>query len=92
MAYEQRDDTGSLFKNQDKAQPNHADYQGSIKIDGKSYWLSAWLKTSKSGEKYMSLAVKAKGAPKNQQGARRQEIDSDIPFAPIGKGISGHAV
>lgn len=71
-------DSGALFKNQEKATDKHPDYQGQINVGGQEYWLSAWLKTSKAGDKYMSLAVKAKdakgGAP------RKQEIDTDIPF------------
>lgn len=80
MAYDNTD-SGALFKNKEKATDKHPDYQGSVNVGGKDYWLSAWLKESKAGEKYMSLAVKAKDAPKNQQGAKRkQEVDSDIPF------------
>lgn len=72
-------DSGALFRNKDKQTPKHPDYQGSVNVGGKDYWLSAWLKESKAGEKYMSLAVK----PKDEaRGARpqKQDVESDVPF------------
>lgn len=83
MAYEQRDNSGSLFKNDKKTADNHPDYKGSIMVGGSEYWLSAWLKTSTKGVKYMSLAVKAKenqDADPAPQGAGRGTMDQDIPF------------
>jgi hypothetical protein len=85
MSYEQRDGSGALFKNNEKEAENHPDYKGSIKIGGTEYWLSAWLRESAKGTKYMSLAAK----PKEQQAqARRPEAaptpefedDRDLPF------------
>ena len=58
MAYEQRDNTGSLFKNEKKTQDNHPDYTGSALVDGTPKRLAAWLKTAKSGKKYMSISIK----------------------------------
>lgn len=51
---------GVLFKNEEKQGENSPDYKGSINVDGKELWLSAWLKESKAGKKYMSLSVKPK--------------------------------
>jgi hypothetical protein len=62
---EQYDNTnrGSLFKNDQKQQDTHADYNGSINIEGTEYWLNAWVKESKKdGKKFFSLSVKPKGA------------------------------
>lgn len=56
MAYEQNNNTGSLFKNDRKQNERHPDYTGSAFINGKSMRISAWVKTAKSGAKYMSLA------------------------------------
>jgi hypothetical protein len=75
-------DRGVLFKNKQKKTDNHPDYQGSINVDGKDYWLSSWLKTSKAGEKFMSLSVK----PKEPQGEESQVPppntveDDTVPF------------
>lgn len=57
MAYEQRDNSGSLFKNDRKQTEKHPDYTGSIRIKGTDFHLAAWLKQSKTGKKYMSVSI-----------------------------------
>lgn len=79
----QYDDTnrGALFKNDRKQSENHPDYRGSINVGGTDMWISAWLKTSKNGQKFMSLSVSPKEdqAPAPQQAAPAPSSD-DIPF------------
>ena len=58
MAYEQRDNSGSLFKNNKKTQDNHPDYTGSAMVDGKPKRLAAWLKKSQKGLTYMSVSIR----------------------------------
>ena len=58
--FEKKDNSGVLFKNQKKTTEQHPDYTGSITFEGKECWLSAWIKTSKAGPKYMSLSVMPK--------------------------------
>lgn len=48
--------SGSLFKNTKKNAPNQPDYEGSALIDGVTKRIAAWIKTSKNGTTYMSLA------------------------------------
>ena len=85
MAYEQRDNSGSLFKNDKKESENHPDYNGSAMVNGSEVWMSAWLKTSTSGKKFMSFSFK----PKEQQAAKpvaksspkaEPDFDDDMPF------------
>lgn len=84
---------GALFKNKDKKAENHPDYKGQINVSGIEYWVSAWLKESKAGEKYMSLSVVPKDTRDSRKEANRpasgasRDADSDVPFAPI-KGIA----
>ena len=55
--FEHQENKGSLFPNQSKLSDNHPDYKGSINVGGKSYWISSWNATSKTGTTYMSLSV-----------------------------------
>lgn len=51
---------GVLFKNDDKQSDKHPDYKGTITVDRVEYWISSWIKTSKQGNKFMSLSVQPK--------------------------------
>ena len=81
---------GTLFKNDDKEKDTHADYNGSINVDGKEYWLNAWVKeagenSKNPGKKFFSLSVKEKQA-RSQESSRAEPQaaepvdESDIPF------------
>jgi hypothetical protein len=62
MAFEPKDNSGALFRNDDK-DPNDdkdRDYSGSLNVDGTDYWISGYVRTSKSGKKYLSLSIKPK--------------------------------
>lgn len=83
MAYEQRELSGSLFKNDKKEAESHPDLKGSALIDGVEYWVSGWTKERQSG-KWISLAFKKKDAPKKEskpaKKGRFDDMDDDIPF------------
>ena len=73
--------TGALFKNDKQGNEKWPDYRGSVNVDGTEYWLNAWLKTSKKGEKFMSLTVKPKDGQKpRSESPRGPDGDPDIPF------------
>ena len=80
--------SGTLFRNTDNDHVKQPDYRGELDVAGTQYWLSAWLRMSKNGRKYFSLAVKPKW-PKPKEagpGAARPslkddpEFDDQIPF------------
>ena len=78
MAYEQKPNTGSLFKNDRKESDNHPDYKGSALIDGLGEcWLDAWINTTSDGRKYMSLKLK----PKDQSGNGRSAGNAASSYA-----------
>jgi hypothetical protein len=67
---------GVLFNERDRKETDKdRDYAGKINIEGREFWLSGWLKTSKKGLKFLSLSAKAMDAP-----AVKADIDDEIPF------------
>ena len=78
MAYEQKPNSGSLFKNEKKEKDTHPNLQGSALIDGVEYWVSAWTKEGKKG-KWISMAFKPKEG-QDHDDKRPKDKDSDIPF------------
>jgi hypothetical protein len=60
--------SGLLARNDKQGNESRPDYRGSINVDGREYWLSAWIKqgrdgTKLAGQKYMSLSVQPKDTP-----------------------------
>jgi uncharacterized protein (DUF736 family) len=86
MAYEMKDGSFSLFKNDKKLTDKHPDYKGSIKINGVEHWFDAWMKETKEGKLYLSGRIgdqKKQGfTPKgNDEMPRSSGIqDDEIPF------------
>lgn len=89
MAYQPDDNAGVLFLNDRKEKPQHPDMRGTLVINGKEYWLSAWKKSSKAGTKYMSLSVREKAAreetpppaaPAPPSAPDELPFNDDIPF------------
>ena len=81
---------GVLFKNDRKQAQTHADYQGTVNVNGQEFYLNAWIKQGAKG-KFFSLSVKPKPAgqgaepkqhkmpPKSSAGFDDLDTDS-VPF------------
>ena len=73
MEFEQKENTGAIFINERKQQPNHPDYTGTINVFGETFQLAGWKKESKNGKKYLSLSISRKQE-------RETRDDSADPF------------
>jgi len=80
---EQRENSGALSKNADKAKPDAnpkwPDYKGSARIDGKDYWLVGWIKDGRDG-KFLSLAVNPKPAAPTEAPPAEAANDDNLPL------------
>ena len=96
MAYEQKDGSGSLFKN-DKQNENQPDYRGSIRIlvtpeqlktatsEGVriDLELASWIRRTKTDKPFMSLKAQPKREERKEAPPARQDdpaFNDDIPF------------
>ena len=90
MTYD-NNNSAVLFKNDRKEKDNHPDYNGNAEVDGKEYWLNAWVKeSSKTGKKFFSLSFTPKEPKEAVQGGTIQtsganiqtkdDTDQEIPF------------
>lgn len=82
MAYEQRDNSGTLFKNEKREKDTHPNATGKAMIGGVMYYVSAWTKDGAKG-KFQSLSFK----PVDQAGAPTSTApaapDSGMPFDDV---------
>ena len=76
MAYEMKDGSGALFRNDKGDNPARPDYRGDLMIDGTVYEIAGWLKEGAKG-KFLSLSVKPKEAKPE---AKKPPVDEEIPF------------
>lgn len=88
MAYEPKDFTGTLFRNDKREKDSHPHARGEAMIGGVLYEIAAWTKEGKNS-KFQSLAFKPK-QPRSEppqrsyaqeSGARApEELNDDLPF------------
>ncbi len=90
MSYEQRDNSGSLFRNETKTNERGPDYSGTCMVDGVEHFFDGWLKTADSGKKWMSFSFKRKekqpqapAAPARQQPPQRGHRYDDDGAPPF---------
>ena len=80
---------GSVWKNEKKEKATHADFTGSINVDGAEYWLNGWLREKGASPKAPSMkftvrrkeaaALPAATASGHAQNLRA-DMDDEIPF------------
>jgi len=74
---------GALWVEKAPKSDKHPNMKGSINIDGKEYWLSAWATREPEGKRpNIKLSVTAKDAQRDgrQDQPPMPPLSSDIPF------------
>lgn len=83
MAFEKRDNSGTLGRNDRKTESKHPDHKGQATIGGVDYWISAWIKDGPNG-KFFSLGFTPKDASRAPAPVSNEERkgveDDEIPF------------
>lgn len=94
MAYDNTN-SGMMARNENRKTDKHPEFSGSINVEGRDYWLSAWVNEGKAGgkmegKKYFSIKLNPKES-RNSTGAAPARMDrpsynsgsydyDDIPF------------
>ena len=78
MAFEQRDNSGSVFVNDRKTEDHHADRTGKAMIDGKMYFVDGFLKKTSDGKPFLALRFKAMA--KVGEAGPKPEMEDSVPF------------
>ena len=97
MAYELRDNSGTLFRNDKREKDSQPHARGEAMIGGVLYEVAAWTKEGRNG-RFQSLSFKEKEAHRERQdskpkrsygeesggmygGGSAAALDDDLPFA-----------
>lgn len=83
MAYEHKENSGTLFKNDKKSSDSQPNARGEANIGGQMYWVSAWTKKDKNGNPWQSLAFTPKDADEQPAPKKKHIVEEDedsIPF------------
>lgn len=72
MAFEQKNNEGVIFANDNKVKDQDPDGKGSATIDGIEYWVSSWVNKSQAGKPYRKIAFTRKDQQSTHQGSRPQ--------------------
>jgi hypothetical protein len=73
---------GTLGKNDRREKDTHPEYTGKCEIDGKMYWISAWVKEGQ-GRKFFSLAFKPQEQQASKPAPQRRAAPADLDAPPF---------
>ena len=72
-----KDNSGALFKEEEKKSDKHPDYKGNCLVNGQKMYIAAWVNTAESGKRYMSLSFSEPSAD-----AKYNKVDSTSTSTP----------
>lgn len=74
---------GAIWGNKDKKTDNHPDFNGSLNVEGKEYWVSGWKRKegASPSSPAMSFSIRMKeDAPVTATASASVSDDDDVPF------------
>ena len=76
-----KENSGAIFKNNYKKAETHPDYKGKMNVDGKEKEVALWVRETKTGDKYFSMAISEpyKPQPMAEEFQKKNDED-DFPF------------
>jgi uncharacterized protein (DUF736 family) len=81
MAFEPKNDSGSLFRNERRESDSHPEFRGDGIVNGAAVWINAWVKESrKTGKKFFSLSFRPKRERIDRSRPLSEDLDDSIPF------------
>ena len=76
-----KDNSGALFKEEDKKSEKHPDYKGNCLINGQKMYIAAWINTAESGKKYMSLSFSEPSQDANYKKETSSQTSAGVGFS-----------
>jgi hypothetical protein len=81
MAFEPKNDSGSLFRNDRKESDSHPEFRGDGIVNGEPVWINAWVKESKkTGKKFFSLSFRPKQERIDHSRPLSEDLNDEIGF------------
>lgn len=75
---------GAIWPNRKKETEKHPDFTGSLNVEGKDYWVSAWKRKLEADDRAPSLSFSVKPKDGKEPPFRDKNTtgsdDSEIPF------------
>lgn len=86
---------GQIWGNDKKEKDSHPDFKGSINVEGKEYWISAWKRAPDANPKAPALSFSVQPKEQQSSGYQNQQnptygqpaqqpqgaaMDDDVPF------------
>jgi len=77
--YVPKDNSATLFINDKKQSPNQPDRRGDGMVGGVPVWVSGWIKKTKNGQPFLSLAFTPKDEARQSKPAPKRDEPADAP-------------
>lgn len=83
MAYELKDNSGSIFVNDRKTSEKQPTYKGRVKLMGKEWDIAIWTKLDRNNQTYYNFSLSEPFKPDANRGVRGGNGTADDDGAPF---------